>query len=77
MQISHVLFRQTSHALHYDCDRNPEKPVRDHCYWMGILMMLVSKQTFKNIWLANCCGGETEPAGQTAMERRWRRSNIK
>ncbi len=28
-------------------DRNSETPDRDHHYWMGILMMLVSKQTIK------------------------------
>ncbi len=44
LQISHVLFMQKSHALHDDCDKNDEMPVRDHHYWMGILMMLVSKQ---------------------------------
>ncbi len=51
-------------------DRNNETPLRDHHYWMGLLMMLVSEQTIKIIWLANCCVGEAEPAGQTAMERR-------
>ncbi len=56
--------------------RNAETPVRDH-HWMGISMMLVSKQTIKIIQLANSCVGEAEPAGQTAMERRWLRSNIK
>ncbi len=30
-------------------DRNTEMQVRDHHYWMGILMMLVSKQTIKII----------------------------
>ncbi len=49
-------------------DRNAEA-IRDHHYWMGILMMLVSKQTIKMILLANCCVGEAEPAGQTVMER--------
>ncbi len=50
-------------------DRNAEMPVKDHHYWMGILMTLVSKETIKIIQLANCCVGEAEPAGQTAMER--------
>ncbi len=40
-------------------------------------MMLVNKETIKIISLANCCVGEAEPAGQTAMMRRWRRSNVK
>ncbi len=48
-------------------DIKAEKLVRDHPYWMVILMMLVSKQTITIIWLAYCCVGE--PAGQTVMER--------
>ncbi len=58
-------------------DRKAERLVRGHHYWMGILMMSVGKQTIKIIYLANCCVGEAEPAGQTAMRRRWRRSNVK
>ncbi len=49
-------------------DRNAEMAEKDHHYWMGILMMLVSKQTNKIIQLVYCCVGEAEPAGQTAME---------
>ncbi len=52
-------------------DRNTKMLVRDHHYWMGKFMMLVSKQTIQMISLANCCVGEAEPAGQTVMERRW------
>ncbi len=33
----------------------------DHHCRMGILMTLVSKQTFKNIWLANGCVGGAIP----------------
>ncbi len=36
-----IAYMQISHALHDDWDRNGEMPVRDHHYWMGILMMLV------------------------------------
>ncbi len=39
-------------------DRNAEMLVRDHHYWMRIVMMLVSKQTTKIIELVNCCVGE-------------------
>ncbi len=38
---------------------------------------LSTKQTIEIIQLANCCAGEAEPAGETEMERRWRRSDIK
>ncbi len=55
--------------------RNSETLVRDYHYWIGKLM--VSKQTIKIIELANCCVGEAEPAGQTVMERRWRRTKVK
>ncbi len=48
-------------------DRNTETSVRDHHYWVGILMMLVSKQTIKNYLFANCCVGKA--AGQTTMEK--------
>ncbi len=57
--------------------RDTETAVRVHYYWMDILMMLVNKQTIKIILLANYCVGESEPAGQTVMERRWRRSKVK
>ncbi len=56
---------QSSHALHDDC----ETAIRDHHHWMGILLMLVSKQTIKITELANCCVGEAEHAGQTVMEK--------
>ncbi len=46
-------------------DRNAEMRGRDHHYWMGILMMLMSKQTIKLFSLTNCCVDEAEPAGQT------------
>ncbi len=68
---------QISDALVMTSDRNAEMQVRDHRYWMGILMMFMIKQTVKIISLANCCVGEAEPAGQTAMDRPWRRRNIK
>ncbi len=48
MKIIHVLFLQISHAL-MTADRSDEMPVRDHHYWMGILMMFVSKQTITAI----------------------------
>ncbi len=59
------------------CRMTATETIRDHHHWTGILMMLVSKQTNKMISLANCCVGEAEPAGQTVMERRWRRRNAK
>ncbi len=60
-------------------DRNAETLIRDHYDQMGILMMLVSKETIKLIQLANCCVGEAEPAGQTVMETHGEmiRRNIK
>ncbi len=36
-------------AMHCMMDRNADMLVRDHYYWMGILMMLVSKKTTKII----------------------------
>ncbi len=47
IQISHVLFMQISHALQDDCQQKLN--ARDHHYWMGILMMLMSEQTIRII----------------------------
>ncbi len=46
----------------------PGTPGRDHHYWMGLFMMLVSKQTIKITSFAYCCVGEAEPAGQEKCE---------
>ncbi len=48
MQISHVLFMQNSRGMRgmLTVDRNAKKLVRDHHYWMGKLMMLVSKKKY-------------------------------
>ncbi len=55
---------QISHALFMQISNAPH----DDC---------LQKQTIEIFELANCCVGEAEPAGQTAMERRWRRRSFK
>ncbi len=52
MRIRHVLFMQINHVLHDDCGQKRKTAVRDHHHWMGILMMLLGKQTIKIIKFA-------------------------
>ncbi len=77
MQIIQVHFMQISHVLHDDCRQKRWNAGQRSSLLDGIVMMLVNKQTITIIYLANCCAGEAEPAGQTVMERRWRRRKVK
>ncbi len=66
----------TNYALHDDCGQKRLNARQRSSLLDGNINDVV-EQTVKIILLANCCVGEAEPAGQTAMERRWRRSNVK
>ncbi len=55
-------------------ERNTETLVRDHHHWMGILLILVSKNAIKITLLANCCVGGAEPVmgrGDMLWDKMW------